>query len=74
MLAREVVTMHDFRTTLLHLPRLDHENLSFYHNGIERRLVDVHGKVLTDILTLKSHAPERAWPRELKWAVTRGSR
>ncbi|MCX8239616.1 MAG: DUF1501 domain-containing protein [Akkermansiaceae bacterium] len=46
MLAREVVTMHDFHTLLLHLPGLDHENLSFYHNGIERRLIDVHGKVL----------------------------
>ena len=29
---------------------LDHERLSFYHNGIERRLTDVHGHVLKDVL------------------------
>ncbi len=45
-----VVTMHDFHATLLHLLGLDHESLSFYHNGIERRLTDVHGKVLSRIL------------------------
>jgi hypothetical protein len=37
-------------STLLHLLGLDHESLSFYHNGIERRLTDVHGKVLSEIL------------------------
>ena len=25
---------------------LDHERLSYYHNGIERRLTDVHGHVV----------------------------
>ena len=45
-----MVTMHDFHATLLHLLGLDHEALSFYHNGIERRLTDVHGKVLAEIL------------------------
>jgi len=44
------VTMHDFHATLLHLLGLDHESLSFYHNGIERRLTDVHGKILSEIL------------------------
>ena len=28
---------HDFHATILHLLGLDHERLSFYHNGIERR-------------------------------------
>jgi hypothetical protein len=34
----------------LHLLGLNHERLSFYHNGIERRLTDVHGHVIEDIL------------------------
>jgi hypothetical protein len=29
---------------------LDHERLSYYHNGIERRLTDVHGRVIEEIL------------------------
>jgi hypothetical protein len=29
---------------------LDHQRLSYYHNGIERRLTDVHGHVLREIL------------------------
>lgn len=45
-----VVSIHDFHATLLHLIGLDHTRLSFYHNGIERRLTDVHGRVVTDIL------------------------
>ena len=48
--AENVVTMHDFHATLLHLLGLDHEELTYYHNGIERRLTDVHGKVLSEIL------------------------
>jgi len=27
-----------------------HEQLAVYHNGIERRLTDVHGKVLREML------------------------
>lgn len=45
-----VCTMHDFHATILHLLGLDHERLSFYHNGIERRLTDVHGTVIRDVL------------------------
>ncbi|MDB4665085.1 DUF1501 domain-containing protein [Verrucomicrobia bacterium] len=45
-----VVSTHDFHATLLHLMGLNHERLSFYHNGIERRLTNVHGQVLQDIL------------------------
>jgi hypothetical protein len=29
---------------------LDHERLSYYHNGIERRLTDVHGHVIKDVI------------------------
>lgn len=45
-----VSTIYDFHATILHLLGLDHERLSFYHNGTERRLTDVHGHVLRDIL------------------------
>ena len=45
-----VTTIYDLHATLLHLLGLDHERLSFYHNGIERRLTDVHGHVIHGIL------------------------
>ena len=45
-----VATIYDLHATLLHLLGIDHESLSFYHDGIERRLTDVHGEVLTNIL------------------------
>ena len=46
-----VCTLYDFHATLLHLLGLDHERLSYYHNGIERRLTDVHGHVIKEILS-----------------------
>jgi hypothetical protein len=45
-----VATIYDLHATILHLVGLDHERLSFYHNGIERRLTDVHGHVLRGVL------------------------
>ena len=45
-----VATIPDLHATILHLLGLDHERLSFYHNGIERRLTDVHGEVIRQIL------------------------
>ncbi len=47
---QNVATIYDLHATILHLLGIDHERLSYYHNGIERRLTDVHGEVLTDIL------------------------
>jgi hypothetical protein len=44
-------TIYDLHATILHILGLDHERLSFYHNGIERRLTDVHGTVVKDILS-----------------------
>ena len=44
-------TIYDLHATMLHILGLNHERLSFYHNGIERRLTDVHGHVLKDILS-----------------------
>ncbi len=45
-----VATVYDFHATILHLLGLDHERLTYYHNGIERRLTDVHGKVIKEIV------------------------
>jgi hypothetical protein len=45
-----VVTVHDFHATILHLLGLDHERLTYYHNGLERRLTDVHGEVVRAVL------------------------
>jgi hypothetical protein len=44
------VPWHDFHATVLHLLGIDHERLTFYHNGIRRRLTNVHGQVVRDIL------------------------
>ena len=41
---------YELHATALHLLGLDHEKLSYYHNGIQRRLTDVHGEVIHDIL------------------------
>lgn len=48
---QNVATIYDLHATILHLIGLNHERLSFYHNGIERRLTDVHGRVLSDVLS-----------------------
>jgi hypothetical protein len=47
----KVQTIYDLHATMLHLLGLDHERLSFYHNGIERRLTDVHGHVIHGVLS-----------------------
>jgi hypothetical protein len=44
------VTVHDLHATILHLLGIDHERLTFYHNGIARRLTDVHGRVVEGLL------------------------
>jgi hypothetical protein len=41
---------YDLHATALHLLGIDHERLTFRHNGIDRRLTDVHGQVIDDIL------------------------
>jgi hypothetical protein len=48
--AENPVDVHDFHATILHLLGIDHTRLTFYHNGIRRRLTNVHGRVLTDLL------------------------
>jgi Protein of unknown function (DUF1501) len=44
------VTWPDFHATVLHLLGIDHQKLTFYHNGIRRRLTNVHGEVVRAIL------------------------
>ena len=41
---------YDLHATALHLLGLDHERLTYYHNGIQRRLTDVHGELIRDVL------------------------
>lgn len=43
-------TVWDFYATVLHLLGFDHKQLTWYHNGLQRRLTDVHGHVIQDIL------------------------
>ena len=53
--AAENKTMcYDQHATILHLLGLNHEKLTFRHSGIDRRLTDVHGRVLTELL---AHRP-----------------
>ncbi len=44
------VHVHDFHATLLHLMGVDHERLTFKHQGRRFRLTDVHGHVVKEIL------------------------
>ena len=44
--AVDPVTVWDFYATVLHILGLDHTRLTYYHNGLKRRLTDVHGNVL----------------------------
>ena len=48
--AEDKVVIPDFHATILHLLGLDHEKLTFYHNGINRRLTNVEGHVIQPIL------------------------
>ncbi|MDA1231306.1 MAG: DUF1501 domain-containing protein [Planctomycetota bacterium] len=41
---------YDLHATALHLLGVDHERLTYYQNGIQRRLTDVHGHVIRDII------------------------
>jgi hypothetical protein len=41
---------YDIHATVLHLLGIDHTRLTFRHNGIDRRLTDVHGRILQPLL------------------------
>jgi len=42
--------LYDFNATILHLLGLDHERLTFEHNGVQRRLTNVEGELIHQIL------------------------
>ena len=44
------VHVHDMNATLLHLLGIDHERLTYRHQGRDFRLTDVHGEVVRAIL------------------------
>jgi uncharacterized protein DUF1501 len=41
---------YDVHATVLHLLGINHEKLTYRHNGIDRRLTDVHGHVISELL------------------------
>jgi len=41
---------YDLHATALHLLGLNHEQLTYYHNGVARRLTDVHGQVIRELI------------------------
>jgi hypothetical protein len=43
-------TVYDIHATILHLLGIDHTRLTFRHNGVDRRLTDVHGEVIGGML------------------------
>ena len=45
-----VTTTYDFHATILHILGINHEKLTVRHGGIDRRLTDVHGRVVKEIL------------------------
>ena len=42
--------IHDLNATILHTLGVDHEKLTYRHQGRDFRLTDVHGNVLSDLL------------------------
>ncbi|MDZ4686513.1 MAG: DUF1501 domain-containing protein [Planctomycetaceae bacterium] len=47
---KDRVHLHDLHATILHLMGLDHERLTYFHQGRDESLTDVGGKVVTGIL------------------------
>ena len=48
---KDVHPLYDFNATILHLLGLDHEKLTFEHNGVQRRLTSVEGNVIHEVLS-----------------------
>lgn len=49
-IVKDPVHVHDFHATVLHLMGLDHEKLTFKHQGRRYRLTDVAGKVIPGLM------------------------
>jgi len=50
-IVRDPVHVHDLQATLLHLLGIDHKRLIFKYQGRRFRLTDVHGDVMTSLLS-----------------------
>jgi hypothetical protein len=48
--AETPIWCYDLHATILHLLGVDHTRLTYRHNGLERRLTDVHGHILRGLL------------------------
>lgn len=46
----QATTVYDIHATILHLLGIDHTRLTVRHNSIDRRLTDVHGHVLRELI------------------------
>ena len=44
------VHIHDLQATILHLMGIDHERLTYFHQGREFRLTDIHGRVVQELI------------------------
>ena len=49
-IVRDPVHVHDLQATILHLLGIDHERLTYKHQGRRYRLTDVHGRVVRELL------------------------
>ncbi|MCY7356336.1 MAG: DUF1501 domain-containing protein [Rudanella sp.] len=49
-IVKDPVHIHDFQATVMHLMGVDHEKMTFKHQGRRYRLTDVHGKVVKPLL------------------------
>ena len=48
--AENITSCYDLHATVLHLLGIDHTRLTVRHDGIDRRLTDVHGHVIKEVL------------------------
>ena len=49
-IARDPVHVHDMQATVLRLCGIDHERLTYRHQGRQYRLTDVHGRVVDGVI------------------------
>ena len=49
-IVEDKVHIHDLQATMMHLLGIDHERLTYRHQGRRYRLTDVHGEIIDSIL------------------------
>jgi hypothetical protein len=60
LVAEDAVSIDDFQAVILRFLGISHKGPTYCHNGIQRRLTDMHGEVITEILGETGSAT--AWP------------